>query len=738
MSWLSAVTGKAEDFLNKLDQSAATTFHHPDEPQTQITTPSTQQITVGGSKSSSQILSPSQSVPSRLKDLKGSVNPSSGFVSSPVKQTPVKTAAPPKAAAASTSASDTKVKKKDSDEALFEFLNSKDPVESKKKAATPVSSHHHSRQSSTSSNVSHKDVRPPVVEVTSQVEVVSTEQTQEGESQRESPTGSNASADIEALADAMQESPANSEHSSAGDIEKGDNSQLSSLELENRLLRNEIASLNQEMASLIQRAKDSQTELVKTKKKLEDYHNSASMHDQLVRELQARESDLSESLAAKDSQLAVLRIRLEEADRSVKEREKQIEDLQSHRERILRDHTDSSGMHSQALDSLKEKLSEVEANLRREQDAFKHAQQEASGRQSRLEQEQRTMAEALTAAERKLTEERGKVTGIANQLKTAKLSVDSARLELTDYKEKASRILQSKERLIASLREGSGFTGDAGGVSSLEYESVKQEKDMLKDELQQTKMVSENLRAEMLDLEGQLQQDSDSAGEQIKSLEEQILEEKTRKEDTEQELLKQKQELQYAIDEINKQKTSFQSRVSDREREIEKLRNQLMTKSISSSSESELESRVRALTDSLIQKQTMLEALSTEKNSLVLQLERMEQQYRDIQECVRSTPTVVNVNDDEEGKIVRQRLPGFMREGPADHEMTKRMKRAANVIDKFSVRLGIFLRRYPIARVFVIVYMVILHLWVMIVLLTYQPEMHGADYQPKPPDEVPH
>ncbi|XP_046561937.1 golgin subfamily A member 5-like isoform X2 [Haliotis rubra] len=733
MSWLSAVTGKAEDFLNKLDQSAATTFHHADAPPTQITTPSTQQITVGGSKSSSQILSSSsQSVPSRLKDLKGSVNPTSGFVSSPVKQTPVKTAAPPKPAAASVS--DTKVKK-DTDEALFEFLNSKDPVESKKKAATPVSSRHHSRQSSTSSNVSHKDVRPPVVEVTSQVEVVSSEQTQEGESQRESPTGSNASADIEALADAMQESPANSEHSSAGDIEKGDNSKLSSLELENRLLRNEIASLNQEMASLIQRAKDSQIELVKTKKKLEDYHNSASMHDQLVRELQARESDLSESLAAKDSQLAVLRVRLEEADRSVKAREKQIENLQSHRERILKDHTDSSGMHSQALDSLKEKLSEVEASLRREQDAFKHAQQEAAGRQSRLEQEQQTMAEALTAAERKLTEERGKVTGIANQLKTAKLGVDSARQELTDYKEKASRILQSKERLISSLREGSGVTGEVAGVSSLEHDSLKQEKDMLKDELQQTKMVSENLRAEMLDLEGQLQQDSDSAAEQIKSLEEQILEEKTRKEDTEQELLKQKQELQYAIDEINKQKTSFQSRISDREREIEKLRNQLMTKSISSSSEGELESRVRALTDSLIQKQTMLEALSTEKNSLVLQLERMEQQYRDIQECVRSTPAVVNANDDEE---VRQRLPGFMREGPADHEMTKRMKRAANVIDKFSVRLGIFLRRYPIARVFVIVYMVLLHLWVMIVLLTYQPEMHGADYQPKPPHEDPH
>ena len=45
---------------------------------------------------------------------------------------------------------------------------------------------------------------------------------------------------------------------------------------------------------------------------------------------------------------------------------------------------------------------------------------------------------------------------------------------------------------------------------------------------------------------------------------------------------------------------------------------------MSTSSEAELENRLHALTESLIQKQTMLEALSTEKNSLVLQLERME------------------------------------------------------------------------------------------------------------------
>lgn len=44
---------------------------------------------------------------------------------------------------------------------------------------------------------------------------------------------------------------------------------------------------------------------------------------------------------------------------------------------------------------------------------------------------------------------------------------------------------------------------------------------------------------------------------------------------------------------------------------------------MSTTTECELESRVRELTESLIQKQTMVEALSTEKNSLGLQLERL-------------------------------------------------------------------------------------------------------------------
>ncbi len=50
----------------------------------------------------------------------------------------------------------------------------------------------------------------------------------------------------------------------------------------------------------------------------------------------------------------------------------------------------------------------------------------------------------------------------------------------------------------------------------------------------------------------------------------------------------------------------------------------LTTKSMSSTTEKELENRLHLLTENLIQKQTLIEALQSEKHSIFLQLERTE------------------------------------------------------------------------------------------------------------------
>ncbi|XP_064601011.1 golgin subfamily A member 5-like [Liolophura sinensis] len=744
MSWLSGITDKAGDFLNRLDQSAAEVFHNDDDVESKLpsqlgeafasSTQSSAYSTPSGPQYQAS-LTPSFSVPTDLNKLKQSqLSPSTSVVSSPVPKVSAPAQTPSSSLKKNCEVFLPKTSQNDTDDALFEFLNSKETVSnSKKKSQTPPpsrrrNSHQRSGSSASSGKGSQEKPKSDVTGGPNPPEGFEKEMTQSVVSQM---TASGASADDLNLdlGDAM------SENNDGNEDGEQSNKAVSSLELENRLLRSEIASLNVEMAAVIKRAKDSQDEVNKLRLSLDQYNNSASRTDQIIRELQARENDLTQAMTAKDSQLAVLRVRLEESDQEMKVKEHEIQSLKVERERVLKDHTDSSGVHSQALDSVRAKLVETETALKREKEAFQKAQEEANMRQAKLEAEVQSMVESLTAAQRKGSDERSKLSEMNTQLRTTKASLDAARQELADYKDKAARILQSKERLIASLREGSGASGEAVGVSSLEYDAVKQERDMFREELQQNKMSMENLRIELQDLEAQLQQESDTYREHLRSLEEQMNEEKRRREDSDQELLKQKQELQYSSEELHRQKVAMASQVADREKEIQKLRTQLTTKKMGSTSENELEARVKTLTESLIQKQTMLESLSTEKNSLSLQLERLEQQYRDVQaSAVRSTSAVVNVHDDED---VRQRLPAFMREGPSDTEVTRKMKRAANVIDKFSIRLGVFLRRYPIARVFVIMYMALLHLWVMVVLLTYQPEIHGGSdiqFQPKAPE----
>lgn len=71
------------------------------------------------------------------------------------------------------------------------------------------------------------------------------------------------------------------------------------------------------------------------------------------------------------------------------------------------------------------------------------------------------------------------------------------------------------------------------------------------------------------------------------------------------------------------------------------LSGQLMSKKLSTASETELEMRLHHLTENLIQKQTLVESLSTEKNSLKLQLERSGQQCKDMEQAAaRSSSNV--------------------------------------------------------------------------------------------------
>lgn len=59
------------------------------------------------------------------------------------------------------------------------------------------------------------------------------------------------------------------------------------------------------------------------------------MSEQIARDLRSHESDLQEMLSTKETQLAVLRMRLEEADRLLELEKQHVADVKADRERSI-------------------------------------------------------------------------------------------------------------------------------------------------------------------------------------------------------------------------------------------------------------------------------------------------------------------------------------------------------------------------------------------------------------------
>lgn len=533
-------------------------------------------------------------------------------------------------------------------------------------------------------------------------------------------------------------SPSNSEdHSKAaaeeGAAADGHDAQQDNDDDQNKQLKREVKRLNDKIEGLMKRIKSTDEENNTSKAKIGQYQNQLMGCDRVIRELRSREEDLSESVRSKDSQLAVLRVRYEEADNELKKKLSELEALKSDSERILKDRTSSNDFQLQAVETLKAKISELEVGLRQEKEAYAQVQKDNMNLKSELQNAKQDFVNELCQIEKKLNDEKTKNDDLANQLKAAKKNNNVFKEELEEYKQKAAKILQAKDRLISNLKENATAGGDQGGgadfsasssnLKQLELDEIRSEIEYLKDEINSKNASIDMLKAEINDLETQSSIEIETLKEQIRQLRDQESENKQNKEYLEQDLRSTRQQLEYAQEDFFKQKSGFTSKLQERELEIERLRSQITTKSLASTTEKELENRLHLLTENLIQKQTLIEALQSEKHSIFLQLERSEKRLQDYETIVASKSKSATIRMMDDDDTASSRLQ-YLRESPYDHEVTRKVKRAASEIDKFSIRLGVFLKKYPIARIFVIFYMFLLHLWVAIVLFTYKPEIH--------------
>ncbi|KAK6033862.1 hypothetical protein COOONC_28628 [Cooperia oncophora] len=108
-----------------------------------------------------------------------------------------------------------------------------------------------------------------------------------------------------------------------------------------------------------------------------------------------------------------------------------------------------------------------------------------------------------------------------------------------------------------------------------------------------------------------------------------------------------------------------------------------------------------SLGERLLQKQIELEEALRRNQMLSIRLEKLQKSTRE---------TVIPIDPPSTSL-------------PVHHPAAKQ---AVTVVDTVMFRVISVLRNYPMARIFVAIYFVLLHLWVFFIVLTYTPEMHDA------------
>jgi len=285
--------------------------------------------------------------------------------------------------------------------------------------------------------------------------------------------------------------------------------------------------------------------------------------------------------------------------------------------------------------------------------------------------------------------------------------------EMVAYKNKAARILQSKERLISSLKNNP--TEDLNNSAMLAEQ--KENDEIVSNLLKENYMMKDEIR----DLHNELKELDDKTAEKIKelkdekdSLNEKYLLSKQYEEEQRQELNRMSDEKFHLNEDFSNFRRKHDEKINEKDTEIQRLNNQLSMKINFSPNEQELESRIRVLTEDILVKQHTINNLHCEKSSLQLQLERMQGQIQRLSnEPLRNqySPYV-----DSKSNYFMKKQPTFKR---------KNFKNTfLNFVDQISIHIGNFLRRVPIARIFFFFYMMLLHIWTCMIIFTYSPETH--------------
>lgn len=207
-------------------------------------------------------------------------------------------------------------------------------------------------------------------------------------------------------------------------------------------------------------------------------------------------------------------MRLDERDREFEKLSSQFAEVKTERDRVVSDQRDGSSLKDSVIETLNVKLRHFEEELSSERQRHQTAATQWSERHAELEEQQKQLAAQVQDSQRRLQEEKLRANDLSKQLLLARHQVDSLQQDYNDYKEKANLILVNKDRALVALQQSAG--GGEGSstpmapfplidtVALTDYEALRRERDLLREDARQARHNLENMKAEVHELEMQM------------------------------------------------------------------------------------------------------------------------------------------------------------------------------------------------------------------------------------------
>ncbi|CAG9537764.1 unnamed protein product [Cercopithifilaria johnstoni] len=427
-----------------------------------------------------------------------------------------------------------------------------------------------------------------------------------------------------------------------------------------------------------------------------------------------QQADALKCLHIKESQIAVMSVRLQEAEEANVKKDTQIAELSKELKLIKKEIEAGNGGISNGQPSSLKKLQhehdkEKEEFEKREQDYVKRLES-ANNENSETEKELQKLKAKILKME--MNEQ-----NLMEEIRLAKYNLEENKHEFDEYKQRAQKILSAKENLLTSLKENSSFGSD-GIVNSVELEELRCEFDLLKDDLQQSQFVIYNLKADIQEMENKLRDEQRSSGIQRENLLKQMHHHISQANKYKKQMERTQQEYDFLQTEIHRQEEAVEKKLAEKDIELTKLMEEKKTGRRYEIGE--MEQKISLLSEKLISKQTAIERIESEKRALELRLERAEYACRNAEAAA-----VKAVAIEMRGNVISasDQSCSIFTISHSDNMLVHMVKLAVCIFDRLGLRLAVFMRS-PMFRFFFFTYCLLLHAWVFFILFTYTPEIH--------------